>query len=124
LYYLPWAAWVGVLFTFAFISLPESPQPASLSIDKVRHAAAYALLGALAARAVAGAVRRGGTLAFVAAFFTVAVVGVGTELIQSFVPGRVADVVDLACDLAGGVVGAAAYLWAFTGRPKRAENET
>jgi VanZ family protein len=116
-YYLPWAGWVAVLVVFAFVALPEAPQPRVLNIDKVRHAAAYALLGALAARAMAGAVRRGGTLAFVVAFFAVLLVGAGTEIIQAFVPGRSADIVDLGADLAGGIFGALAYLWAFAGRP-------
>jgi VanZ family protein len=121
-YYLPWAAWVAVLVFFAFVALPEAPQPRALNIDKVRHAAAYALLGALAARAIAGAARRGPTFAFVVAFFSVLLVGSGTEIIQAFVPGRSADVVDLASDLAGGIFGASAYLWAFAGRP--AETDT
>lgn len=114
-YYLPWAAWVAVLVVFAFVALPEAPQPRALNIDKVRHAAAYALLGALAARAVAGAARRTRTLAFVVAFFAVLLVGTATEIIQAFVPGRSADIVDLGTDLAGGVLGALAYLWAFAG---------
>lgn len=111
-YYLPWAGWVAVLVVFAFVALPEAPQPPSLNIDKVRHAAAYALLGGLAARGAAG---RGGTFAFVVAFFTVLLVGTGTEIIQAFVPGRSADIVDLGADLAGGIFGALAYLWAFAG---------
>jgi VanZ family protein len=122
-YYLPWAAWVAVLVFFAFVALPEAPQPRALNIDKVRHAAAYALLGALAARAMAGAARRGGTFAFVVAFFSVLLVGTGTEIIQAFVPGRSADIVDLGADLAGGIFGASAYVWAFAGRPAETDNE-
>ncbi len=123
-YYLPWAAWVAVLVLFAFVALPEAPQPPALNVDKVRHAAAYALLGALAGRAMVGAGRRSGTFAFVAAFFTVLAVGAGTEIIQAFVPGRSADVVDLASDLAGGVFGALAYLWAFAGRAAEKSNRS
>jgi VanZ family protein len=114
-YYLPLLAWVAVLLTFAVISLPEAPQLARLNVDKMRHAAAYGLLGALAARAAAGAAARGGTFAFVVAFFFVFGVGLGTEFLQASVPERTADVVDLAADLAGGVIGALAFLWAFTG---------
>ncbi len=114
-YYLPWAAWVVVLVVFAFVVLPEAPQPRALNIDKVRHAAAYALLGALAARAMAAVARRTRTLAFVVAFFAVLLVGTATEIIQAFVPGRSADIVDLGADLAGGILGALAYLWAFVG---------
>jgi len=121
-YYLPWAAWVAVLVFFAFVALPEAPQPRALNIDKGRHAAAYALLGALAARAMAGAARRGGTFAFVVAFFSVLLVGAGTEIIQAFVPGRSADVVALGADLAGGIFGASAYVWAFAGRPAETDN--
>ena len=55
------------------------------------------------------------------AFFTVAAVGTGTEIIQAFVPGRSADIVDLGADLAGGVAGALAYLWTCTGRPTETE---
>jgi len=112
-YYLPLLAWVAVLLTFAVISLPEAPQLARLNVDKMRHAAAYGLLGALAARAAAGAAARGGT--FVVAFFFVFGVGLGTEFLQASVPERTADVVDLAADLAGGGIGALAFLWAFAG---------
>jgi VanZ family protein len=105
-YYLPWAAWVAVLVFFAFVALPEAPQPRALNIDKVRHAAAYALLGA-----------------FVVSFFTVLLVGSGTEIIQGFVPGRSADIVDLGADLAGGIFGSSAYLWAFVGRTAETDNE-
>lgn len=121
-YYLPWAAWVAVLVFFAFVALPEAPQPRALNIDKVRHAAAYALLGALAARGMVGATRRGGTFGFVVAFFTVLAVGTGTEIIQLYVPGRSADIVDLASDLAGGIFGALAYVWAFAGRAAETGN--
>lgn len=120
-YYLPWAAWVAVLVAFAFVALPEAPQPPALNVDKIRHASAYALLGVLTARAAAA--RRGGAFALVAAFFAVAAVGATTETIQIFVPGRSADVVDLGADLAGGVFGALAYLWAFRGgRPATERN--
>jgi len=122
-YYLPLAAWAAVLVAFAVISLPEAPQPVRLNVDKMRHAAAYALLGALAARAFAGAVGRGGTVAFVASFFLVFGVGVSTEIIQLFIPARSADIVDLGADLAGGVAGALLYLWAFRGGGVNAPRE-
>lgn len=115
-YYLPLLLWGAVLVVFAFVALPEAPQPAALNVDKMRHAAAYALLGALAARA-AGAAARGGAFAFVAAFFAVFTFGLGTETIQIFVPGRCADVVDFGADLFGGGTGALLYLWAFGAAP-------
>lgn len=115
-YYLPLAAWAAVLVVFAVVSLPEAPQPVRLNVDKMRHAAAYALLGALAARAFAGAFGRGGTAAFVASFALVFGMGSATEFIQYFLPDRSADIVDLGADLAGGVAGALLYLWAFRGR--------
>jgi len=119
-YYLPVLGWVAVLVVFACVSLPEAPQPAALNVDKMRHAAAYALLGALAARAAAGHAAGRGAAAFVAAFFAVFAVGVGTEIIQISVPGRSADVVDLGADLLGGVLGALLYLGAF---PRAAPRE-
>jgi len=107
--YGPVAAWVAVLLTFAVISLPEAPQPQAWNIDKMRHAAAYALLGALLARAVVATSRHLST-ALVAAFFGVCAVGLATEVIQLAVPGRTADVVDWAADITGGLAGAGLFL--------------
>ncbi len=109
--------WAAVLVVFAFVALPEAPQPAALNVDKMRHAAAYALFGALAARAMAGGTARGGTFAFVVAFFAVFIFGIGTETIQIFVPGRSADIIDLGADLLGGLTGALLYLWARAPTP-------
>lgn len=111
-YYWPVVAWVTVLLAFAVVSLPEAPQPAAWNIDKVRHAAAYALLGALTARAVAASSGRQAPAA-VGAFFLVFAVGVVTEVIQTFVPRRSADFIDLAADLTGGLAGALLFLWAL-----------
>lgn len=113
-YWFPLGAWTAVLLAFAVVSLPETYQPPALNVDKVRHAAAYALFGALAARALWGATGRGVPFSWVGATLGVIALGLGTETIQAFVPGRAADVVDLAADIIGGTAGAGFFLWAFT----------
>lgn len=67
--------------------------------DKVAHALAYAVLGAL----LAWATGRPGLAVALATLY-----GVSDELHQAFVPGRTPDVLDLVADLLGATAGAAA----------------
>jgi VanZ family protein len=78
-----------------------------LSHDKLLHAAAYAGLGALLGGTLAlTRLATGRAIALAAAL--AAAYGATDEWHQSYVPGRQADVVDLAADALGGLAGAAA----------------
>jgi VanZ family protein len=71
--------------------------------DKVAHAAAYAVLGALA---WGGAHARRARRPVLLAVTLATAYGVSDELHQAFVPNRHADVLDAVADLCGAVVGA------------------
>jgi VanZ family protein len=96
---------------FVVSGIPNlGPLPANTS-DKAAHFAAYALLGALLARAVAGAVWAGYTRTSVWKAWTFATLyAVSDELHQTFVPGRTASLGDGLADSIGALAGAAAAL--------------
>jgi VanZ family protein len=109
----------------AISSLPASALPASRSIwdhDKLIHAAEYAVLAALIARAL-GRRGRSGPGAAVAAFALAAAFGVLDELYQTTTPGRAATAADAVADALGALVGAAGrWMWsASTSRRGRAD---
>ncbi len=91
---------------FMMSSIPEPPQvPADMS-DFSAHAITYSILGGLILRAFAGARWLGVTVARSAKALAIAsVYGLSDEFHQSFVPGRVSDVRDLAADVLGALVG-------------------
>ena len=95
--WLPVVAWAAVIF--AFSSVPDLGTGLGgwdLALRKLAHAAEYALLGALLARATA---RTG------LAFALGTLYAVSDELHQSFVPGRLGSPLDVAIDAAGVAVG-------------------
>lgn len=99
---LLWAAAV-----FALSSRPTLPHlPSVLGWDKLQHCAAYAVGGALIARAL-GAGRREAVLAMLLGILY----GASDEVHQLFVPNRNSDVVDLLADTLGVMAGAG--LWHF-----------
>ncbi len=111
--------WAAVLFWESsranpFPFLPEG----ILSHDKLLHAGAYAVLGALVAAAlrVRGAVP---ARAIAVAVLVAAAYGATDEWHQSYVPGRDADPLDWTADGVGAIAGAAAAL-ALRGRTARA----
>jgi VanZ family protein len=73
--------------------------------DKVLHAGAYALLGALLSSALIGVVRPGRALLLAVALASL--YGVTDEWHQSFVPGRTCDALDWTADTVGALGGAA-----------------
>jgi VanZ family protein len=101
---LAWAALIFLLSHQPRLPIDVQPFP---HFDKAAHAGAYAILAALAARAlrVAGRGRRPALLAAVAA---ASLYGAADEWHQSFVPGRDPDPRDWAADTAGAILGAAA----------------
>ena len=93
-------------------SLHQAPLPPNIS-DKLGHLAAYAVLGVLVTRGTGGGlpVRVTWRLAAFSLLVT-ALYGVSDELHQWFVPGRSADVLDIAADAAGGLLAVSACaLW-------------
>jgi len=77
--------------------------------DKLVHGAVYAILGALAWRALAasggGRSTAGGRRTLVLAWLLTLVYGVSDEVHQRFVPGRTPDPWDVVADATGGAIG-------------------
>jgi VanZ family protein len=99
--WLPVLVWAGVIF--AFSSVPDLGTGLGgwdLVLRKIAHAAEFAVLGALLARATG----RAGT-----AFAIGALYAVSDEVHQSFVPGRLGSPLDVAIDAVG--VAAGVLLW-------------
>jgi len=107
---LLWAALLLYLGSRPGGALPDTGLWDLPGADKVAHAVAYGVLGLLAALA-----RGAGALTGAVAGL---VVGAADEWIQSGVPGRSADLADLAADLAGAAVGGWLFSRTFR-RPKR-----
>lgn len=108
-----WGPVVGVMAAIFFVSsLSDPPLPGDIS-DKSGHLIAYAGLGLMVVRAVAGGLPRRitGRIAAIAIAITVGH-GMGDEFHQWFVPGRSADVLDLAADGAGALLATIAC-WAW-----------
>lgn len=80
--------------------------------DKGVHAIEYGILGVFLAHALAGTFvsRSRATLWWWATGLTV-LFGMTDEIHQAFVPGRSSDILDIAADAVGAVVGATIRLW-------------
>jgi VanZ family protein len=87
---------------------PSLPAPALFpGQDKVFHGVAYAILGSLYYWALP---ERAGNRLLLASGLA-ALYGLTDEFHQSFVPGRSAEIWDLAADATGGFLGATAAQW-------------
>jgi VanZ family protein len=103
--WLPVLAWIAVNVTMSH--QPTVPLPGIPLADKAMHAAAYALLAILLARALPSRAGRGAdrwTLIAALCFLY----GLADEWHQSFVPGRSCDVGDALADVAGAALAGAA----------------
>ena len=106
---------IYALAIFVLSSLSSPPSPPQQLTDKHGHALAYAGLALVLVRALSGGRWSGLTMAAgLQAAVTAIAYGASDEWHQSFVPGRHADLWDLAADgvgaaLALGIVGAAAW---------------
>lgn len=109
--WLPVIAYMAMLFVFSSFSKLPTP-PGNLSFYHV-HIAAYAGLCALATRAAAKGVRHVSVTAALVAIAISSLYGVTDEYHQVLVPGRTFDVLDMAADAFGSVVGACA-MWAWS----------
>ena len=110
--------WLPVILYCLFIFLQSAfPSPVStegvLLGDKLLHLAGYAVLGALFFRALEASRprERAWALWALSALFATAY-GASDELHQAFVPERSADMLDLAADAAGAMIGAGMAVWA------------
>jgi VanZ family protein len=94
----PLVAWFALIFVASSIPGDEVPVPPLFPhLDKLVHAAVYAVAGALAYRA-------SGRVSW--AILVVLAWGVSDELHQSFVPRRSPELLDLVADGVGGALGA------------------
>jgi len=100
-------AWAALIFWVSSKANPFPEVPRSLlEQDKLLHAAAYAVLGALVRGALGGArLRPWMALGLAVAMGTA--YGASDEWHQSFVPNRSSDPADLAADAIGATMGAA-----------------
>jgi VanZ family protein len=99
--WLPVVAWAALIF--AFSSVPDLGTGLGfwdLVLRKIAHAAEFAVLGALLARAT----ERAGLALVLGVLYAVS-----DEVHQSFVPGRLGSPVDVAIDAVGVVVGVAVW---------------
>lgn len=109
--FAPAVGWSAALIFLAVWSLPAPEVFVFSLVDKVKHGAAYGALGLLWAAALFAVSRRprwllaAGAAAFAFAW------GSLTEAVQSVVPGRQADLADLAADALGVVICVLAYWW-------------
>jgi VanZ family protein len=95
--WLPVVVWAGLIF--AFSSVPDLGTGLGgwdLALRKIAHAAEYAVLGALLARAV----RRPALAAALGVLYAVS-----DEVHQAFVPGRLGSPIDVAIDAVGVIAG-------------------
>lgn len=103
---LLWAPVVLYMAAIFFVSGDSNPPMPQAVSDKVLHALAYAGLAVLAFRAVSGRFPARATRRTALATLLIAIgYGATDELHQWTVPGRSADVYDLAADAVGAVGG-------------------
>ena len=109
-YWLPVVVYCAAIFIQS--SLPTTRHlPQWPYLDKMLHAAAYALLGFLFFRALSGGRLAGNrNLTLILSIILTGLYGLSDEIHQSFVPGRAAEAADALADLAGGFLGAG-YGW-------------
>jgi VanZ family protein len=113
------ALWAPVLLYMSLVfyasSLSKLPVPALTNFvsDKLEHALAYAGLGLVLYRALAGGLRRRPTAhAAVLAVAIAAAYGASDEFHQHFVPHRTMDIYDWLADTTGATAATAAlYAW-------------
>lgn len=103
--------WSAALVLLAIWSLPAPEVFIFSLVDKVKHGAAYGALGLLWTMVLFNTARRPRWLLAVLAAAYAFGWGALTEAVQLIVPGRQADLADLAADAVGIVICASAYWW-------------
>ena len=109
-YCAPLAGYCALVFAISAMTAPPAPDYPFEWGDKINHALAYALMFALAVRAVRALGKEYGTVRsrLLAAFTFCAIYGGTDEIHQLFVVGRSCDVLDWIADLVG--AGLAAFV--------------
>lgn len=106
---------MAMLFGFSSLSTVPTP-PGGFSFYDA-HIAAYAGLGLLTTRALAGGLPDVRWLSICGAILISSLYGVSDEYHQIFVPGRTFDRLDIVADIAGSTVGAiGAWTWSIIRR--------
>jgi VanZ family protein len=109
--WLPIALYIGLIFALSSLSRFPFSLPPVRHLDKLIHAAEYAALAFLLTRALRAERPQARPWALLlVAVLLVAALGGLDELYQRTVPNRDSDVLDLAADCAGGLLGAALFL--------------
>lgn len=107
--WIPPAVWAGLILLLSAQPSSRLPPSGIPGADKLVHAAIYAVLGALVARAALGAgIRRG--VALILAAGGAAAFGLFDEWTQQFSAGRFPDLADAGADTVGAVLGAGLVL--------------
>jgi VanZ family protein len=112
-YILPIVLWCVTIFVLSAQS--HLPSVSVNHIDKLEHAAAYGVMGALFTRAFLGYGGKPRTALLLAIFFASAY-GATDEIHQRFTPGRSPDVLDWAADTVGAALGSFCWLFIFVKR--------
>ena len=107
--------WAALIFISSSVPGDSLPSPGLPHLDKVAHAAGYAVLAWLLARAMGAATRTG----LIAATLIATLWGVTDEVHQTFVPGRDPDVRDAIADTLGALCGALVWKAATRSRSGR-----
>jgi VanZ family protein len=108
--------WFPLLCYSAIISFVSSlstvPVPyTEISFDKLLHAGEYGVFGFLLARALGSCERKFSLHVIFGVVIIISLVyGLLDEYHQSFVPGRTCDLIDVAADWLGGVLGGWVYI--------------
>ncbi len=106
----PVILWMIIIFTLSSIPGKEIPSVKIPHLDKIVHSIEYFILGFLLIRAFSNSatgVNR--TLLVAFSIFIAAGFAITDELHQSFIPGRVTDIIDFMSDSMGSAVGILIY---------------
>lgn len=122
--WLPFFVWVILVFAGSSIPRPpESPFGMPAGADKVAHFLEYLILAFLFYRGVRGERQRMGLQAWFIVLATGFVIASIDEYHQAYIPGRDANILDWAADMAGIVTGTLVGMKryrALAGRPEKA----
>jgi VanZ family protein len=123
-WWLPVLIWMGVIFIGS--SIGGLPRVGGKTTDGLVHRAAhvieFAVLGALALRAVSQD-RPITKRELIRALIVIALYGASDEFHQRFTPGRSSEGLSVLFDVAGGAIGAWAWRWwVSTARPRLNES--
>jgi len=114
LYWLPAAAYVGLIFSLSTIRGKDIPSVFP-NMDKLAHLLEYSLLGLLLGRAIRFTLAgRGRVAASLATIAIGALVGAADELYQRGIPGRSSDIRDWAVDVLAVSASVVFTQWAST----------